>query len=136
MAEVKSSLTQLISAYQKHYKYSKIGNKEEISHYLLLFYSVECGIKAQYLKDYNGKTTEDFINLPTRKQYGHGHDILKWLKELKIPALIGDYKDNESRPIIQLHERLRYGVFSPQFEKEQIVLLKKIASFLTESLNS
>ncbi len=92
-----SSLTQLIDAYKKHHKHSKTENKEEISHYLLLFYAVECALKAQYLKKYTGKSTKDFITLPIGKQYGHGHDILKWIKELGIPASVVNYKEKPGR---------------------------------------
>lgn len=133
--EVISSVTQLMSAYRKHYNSSK-AEKEDISHFLLLFYAVECGVKAQYLKDYNGKTTDDFTTLPTKKKYGHGHHILDWLKELNIPATVGHFKDDENRPLFDLHERLRYGVFSERLEKDQIAFLKKIAAGLHQSLNS
>ena len=138
MKEVISTLTQLIDAYKKHHKHSKTENKEEISHYLLLFYAVECALKAQYLKDYNGKTTEDFVTLPTKQQYGYGHDILKWSKELKIPANVINFeeKPNAPRPLIKLHERLRDGVFSPKLEQDQIAALKSIANHLKDSLNS
>ncbi|MEY4905086.1 MAG: hypothetical protein RLZZ292_2901 [Bacteroidota bacterium] len=138
MKEVISTLTQLIDAYKKHHKHSKTNKKEEISHYLLLFYAAECALKAQYLKNYNGKTTEDFLRLPINQKYGHGHDILKWAKELNIPATVVKFKEkpDAARPLIQLHERLRYGVFSLRLEKEQIDALKNIVDHLKDSLNS
>ena len=140
--EVISTLEQLKTAYRKHYKHSKI-DKPDISHCLLLVYAVECGLKAQYLQDNNGKSTQDFTSLPVSKKYsndhkyGHGHSILEWVKEIKMPAtIIGTFKDDDTRPLKQLHERLRYGVFSPNLEKPQIDLLNKIAKALHFSLNS
>jgi hypothetical protein len=134
--EVISTVEQLKTAYRKHYKYSKV-DKQDISHCLLLVYAVECGLKAQYLQDHNGKTTQDFTSLPVGRKYsndhkyGHGHSILDWVRELKIPAnIIDTFKDDDKRPLKQLHERLRYGVFSPNGEKAQIDLLTKIAEAL------
>lgn len=138
MAEVHSKVSQLIAAYQKHHKCSQI-EKEQTSHQLLLFYAVECGLKAQYLMNYNRQSTEDFTNLMpiNNEKYGHGHDILSWVKSLNMPAtIIGDFKDNNKHPLKQLHERLRYGVNMPQDDKKQVVLLKRIADALKESLNS
>ena len=125
--EVISKVTQLISAYNKHYKYSKIP-QEQISHHLLLFYAVECGLKAEYLKTQGAQSTADFINSFPNNKYGHGHNILEWVKELKLPASIGSFTDNNNPlPLIQLHERLRYGTFSSVKEKDQIIILKNIA---------
>ena len=127
MADVVSRVTQLISAYQKHHKYSEIPQKQ-ISHHLLLFYAVECGVKALYLEENNGQSTADFVNFFPNKKYGHEHSILDWVKELNIPAnIVSGFTDDHKLPLVQLHQRLRYGTFSPVLEKNQIIFLKNIA---------
>jgi len=131
MAEVTSTLTQLVKAFKTHYKYS-VSTKEEMSHILLLFYAVECGLKAKYLKEFNGTSTADFETLPVLKKYGHGHNLWQWAVELKIPNM-GFKNDDKNRPISQMHERLRYGSYNEttvenvqkKFLKDIMVLLKK-----------
>ena len=133
MAEVISTLTQLVNAFKRHSKFSETKQQEN-SHLLLLFYAVECGLKAKYLKDNKSLTTKDFINLPIAKKHGHGHDLWEWIKVLKLPKF-AYHDDKNNRPIVQMHERLRYGAFSKaDVEKEQIKFLKEIAHHLKNEI--
>jgi hypothetical protein len=132
MADINSTLSQLIFAFKTHGKNSR--TKEDISHWLLLFYCVECGLKAKYLKGFNGLTTDDFESLPIKKKYGHGHDLSAWIKELKIPN-VGYIDDKNNRPIVRMHERLRYGTFtSASLEQSQINFLKAMLNHLSKQL--
>lgn len=134
MAEVTSTLTQLINAFKTHHKYSVAPNNEDISHILLLFYAAECGLKAKYLKEYNGNSTVDFETLPLQKRHGHGHNLWQWVVELKLPNM-GFKNDDKNRPISQMHERLRYGSFNATpIEKSQRKFLKDITTILKKEL--
>ena len=131
MADVKSTLTQLIKAFKIHGNNS-IASKEEISHLLLLFYAVECGLKAKYLKEFNGNSTSDFESLLAKK-YGHGHNIWQWVIELKMPNM--GFKNDNNRPISQMHERLRYGSYNETaLEISQKNFLKSITAVLKKEL--
>jgi hypothetical protein len=58
---------------------------------------------------------------------------MEWLKELKLPN--SGYTDNPATPIVQMHERLRYGVFgNSTYEKEQIKFLIDTLSTLKEKI--
>ena len=131
MSVVKVTLTQLVGAFRKHYAFSL--NEDEISHILILFYAVECGLKANYLKKYNRLNTDDFEILPVNRKFGHGHDLIAWVKDLKIPAL-GYIDDRKNKPIVQMHERLRYGTYSPKTEKSQVEFLRNLSAYLKKVL--
>ena len=132
MADVNSSLTQLVGAYKKHLKFSQTDKKEEISHYLLLFYAVECALKAKYLKDKNSNSTEDFRLLGLSK-HGYGHNLLEWQKALKMPNFW--YSEDVNMPIVQMHERLRYGTFgNSQKEQDQVKFLKDLVQCFKNNL--
>ncbi|WP_160715078.1 hypothetical protein [Chitinophaga solisilvae] len=131
MSVVKVTLTQLIGAFKKHYAFS--SKDDQISHLLILFYAVECGLKAKYLKKYNRLNTDDFETLPVNKKYGHGHDIYAWVKDLKIPAL-GYIDSRTNKPLVQMHERLRYGTYSAGTENLQVKFLRDLSLYLKKEL--
>ena len=91
MPEVVSTKDQLKRAYKAHKKHSTTSN-EDISHLLLLFYAVECGLKARYLWENKLSSTSDFETSNLNRKYGHGHDIFMWCKVLKIPRRLSDLK--------------------------------------------
>lgn len=82
------------------------------SHRLLLFYGVECGLKALLMAN---QKVEDSLGLPEALQFGH--NIREALKALRVPSLgvrvvmtrhgDGDQETVEAR---RLHEAFRYGV--------------------------
>jgi hypothetical protein len=128
MADINSSISQLVGAFKKHYKNSTT-TQEEISHWLLLFYAIECGLKAKYLRDKKLRDTADFESAGLNK-HGYGHHITEWQRQLKLPNF--GYEDDKTLlPIVQMHERLRYGIFgSSAREKEQIKYLKDLAQHI------
>lgn len=134
MAEIISTVSQMVSAFKKHYKISSpVGSTQEHSHLLLLFYAVECGLKAKYLREYNALNTSAFNALPVGKKYGHGHNIWEWVKALKLPD--NGFMDDKNVPILQMHEKLRYGTFSTgTIGNKQITFLKYLASILNKGL--
>ncbi|MEY4934560.1 MAG: hypothetical protein RIS64_919 [Bacteroidota bacterium] len=144
MADIHSGVSELVKAARKHYKFATVDiAKEDISHNLLLVYAVECGLKAQYLRKHSKISTAAFIDLPSfkvdNKKYGHEHDIMKWVKELSLPAHVkGSFRDSGNYPLESLHQRLRYGIVlrgrDMDSQKEQIAFLKRIMEALIENL--
>ncbi len=85
----------------------------EQSKYLLLFYAVECGLKAAYLRSRSFHRISQIRDEKLRKT----HDLQLLAKELRLPAaLIGDLsfrlrRDRSRRWLIdKAHEAWRYGV--------------------------
>lgn len=105
--EVKANFQQLKGAFKKHGKIADRGN--EGTHHLIRFYANECGLKALFLRDNNLDNTGEFTKNPGKK-YGYGHDLRKWVDELKIPAFVAPYEEQPNDPIKQVHEKLRYGL--------------------------
>jgi hypothetical protein len=124
--EIKANIPQLTKAFKAHGRISEAG--DTISHQLLRFYANECGLKAIFLKENKLQDTSAFEGQIGRK-YGHGHDLAKWINELKIPHFaIKKYSDNDNNPVRQVHEKLRYGIVSnghDEFLKGLYTLLKK-----------
>lgn len=123
--EIKATIPQLKGAFKAHGRTSEEGDKS--SHNLLRFYANECGLKALFLRENKLPDTGMFVTKPGKK-YGHGHDLVKWINELKIPGFALNYSDNENDPVRQVHEKLRYGLVSnnhDEFLKSLYSLLKK-----------
>lgn len=120
--------SQLKSAFRKHKKLGETGS--DISHYLLMFYAGECGLKSLYLDQERLRDTNDF-EVALGKKYGHSHDLQKWIDEIKIPKFSIKYKGRDDDPVSQIHERLRYGVDSKRNHKD---FLKTLNSLLNNYL--
>ncbi len=124
--EIKANIPQLKGAFKAHGRISEGG--EKISHQLLRFYANECGLKALFLNQNKLQDTGAFEGKFGRK-YGYGHDLVRWVNELKIPEFaMKKYSDHEQDPVRQVHEKLRYGVESKnhdEFLKGLYTLLKK-----------
>ncbi|MEQ8704936.1 MAG: hypothetical protein RIC19_13500 [Phaeodactylibacter sp.] len=105
--DVRATVPQLKGAFRAHGKVAEQG--EGISEKLLRFYANECGLKALYLKENKLNDTGDLEN-QIGKKYGHGHDLIRWMDDLKLPNFSFKYKDIPYDPVKQVHEKLRYGV--------------------------
>lgn len=133
MPKIITNSSQLQNAFKRHYK---IFKREETSpsYQLLLFYAVECGLKAKFLRDKKLNSTSDFQKVFSN-DYGHGHKIARWVAELKISASVANFVDDDSDPIEKVHEKLRYGSnLTPSKASLQIGYLKSIAVFLSKNL--
>ena len=131
---VHSTLTQLTSAYKAHYKLYKTASPPEPSHLLLLFYAVECGLKAYYLQENRLLSTEDFES-PTMNKYGYGHKLAEWVQEVRMPASAISFVDDPNDPIENMHEKLRYGVsLSHLTQKKQVDFLQQVINQLKGKL--
>ena len=128
--------SQLRNAFKAHQKVYQ-NDKDNPSCQLLLFYAVETGLKSLFLEKRKYRTTLDFQKaFGENKKYGHGHKILKWISELKIAAShIAVFSDDESDPIENVHEKLRYGsTLSGNIGKNQIAYLRSIATYLSKNI--
>jgi len=130
MADVHSTRTELEKASTEHFKVYNRAPAEP-SHQLLLFYAVECGLKARYLARESLLSTSDFTSKLPGKKYGHGHKIMDWIAELSIPAsALSQFAVDAAEPILQLHEKLRYGVTLSPHCIQQVAYLYSIAEFM------
>jgi hypothetical protein len=111
--KVHAGYSQFKKAFELHWEN---GSKEnDQSHYLLRFYSVECGFKSMYIhiKDkYHKKNSKDMPN--------HGHRLDSWIKELTLSAsriksppqfkLNSTINIKTPMTVYRAHEAWRYGV--------------------------
>lgn len=70
-------------SYRRHYKIYKETTGDSKSRRLLLFYSVECGLKSLLMKDLGNNTYEEFVQCcGNEKKELTGHNIRAMLKKL------------------------------------------------------
>jgi len=106
------------------------------SHYLLLFYAAECGLKSAWMRR-NRLLTTDQIRNPYLLQQS-GHDLRLWATELRLPAALIRttiqfrlQKDGRACPVSQAHEAWRYGVrMDPQQEQSLVRWIAKLCDWI------
>jgi hypothetical protein len=109
---VHAGISQLCKGFQKH-RCTELPLGP--SRNLLLFYAVECGLKAAWMNRRSLLKT-DQIDSSLLKSYGH--DLMFWAKELRLPAAVtqgGDQfrlrRNNKERySLVVAHQAWRYGV--------------------------
>ena len=79
MADIHSTQSELNTAFSDHLKVYGQG-KGKTSRQLLLFYAVECGLKARYLNREGLPSTAAFAGRLGNK-FGHSHNISRWVQE-------------------------------------------------------
>jgi hypothetical protein len=119
------------------------SNTEEdsISYNLLLFYAVESGLKAIYLRMNPLLKNTNEIRDRDLRSYG-GHSLYDWLKALKMPAAgIGNCqgfklkRDKSRHNSSRVHEAWRYGIaIEPDDEKKLVEWLKGLKGIIVEEL--
>lgn len=100
--------SELRRAYYAHKQVAAGGNS--MSHYLLRFYSVECGLKHVWMRECRFWTSKQCKT----EMEAFGHRLDKLVKELKLPAYIGSppqvkLSRGETVPTHLVHEGWRYG---------------------------
>lgn len=118
------------------------GATRKNPHRLLLFYAVECGLKAVWLKDQN-RTLFDHADIDKT-----GHNLRGILKDLKVGADLSLPENLRLRPVTRngtelprhgdvsiLHQAWRYGgeCVSP-IDQDCEVQLQKVASWIEGKL--
>ena len=114
MAVVHVSDRDLKRGYRYHVQAYKACPRPTNAHRLLLFYAIECGLKAILLQERKCKATDEFPRIVEL-----GHDLNKLLSELGIgptnPLLLPNAIKVKSKPprqpidISGLHQVWRYG---------------------------
>ncbi|MCI8514685.1 MAG: hypothetical protein HFI93_08720 [Lachnospiraceae bacterium] len=128
-------------SYRRHYKLYRETTGSEKSRRLLLFYSVECGLKSLLMKDLGKNTYEEFVKCCGKeKRELTGHNISEMMKELNPQR---EYclknitlKRGGSVPPKQFNELWRYGAASADGEAEEKAekTLVKIAEWIRTKL--
>jgi hypothetical protein len=117
------------------------GNGKTRSHYLLLFYAVECGLKSIYLD----KTCKLRIDQITNDSLKRSHHLLDWVRALNdvgayIPfGVQSSFRLNNNNfqwPIDRAHEAWRYGVrVNPVDEQRLVDWLRKVSKWIKENIH-
>ena len=126
-------------AFRQHARMAKDG--DSTSHYLLLFYAVECGLKSVYLRRrYPSRGTIASIS---DERLRASHDLALWIKELRLPAFIAGTnpnfrleRDRSSWSVDKAHQAWRYGVvIEVQDEQSLVCWLDNIRRWIEENIS-
>ena len=107
--------------------------------HLLLFYAVECGLKSVYLRRHRFRTTAQIQDPELQEK---GHDISRWVKELRLPASIlhagAEFRltrDGARYGIEMAHQAWRYGVSMEVTDEAGLLeYLRTVKNWVEEAL--
>lgn len=128
--------SELSRAYREHIATATAGTSS--THYMILFYAVECGIKSIYLTRNRVNTTD---KLPSH--LSGTHDLDKWIRELRLPAFIANRakvqffleRDGTSWSISEAHQVWRYGCkMNSTDEVAFVTWLNKINNWIQQNI--
>ncbi len=136
--KIHAGFSQFKKAFRDHWENGLKG--EDPSHYLLRFYSVECGLKSMYINEKDKTYKMNSKNMPD-----HGHRLDWWLEELMISAsdinpppkftLNSSINIKSPREIYRSHEAWRYGVkMEPTKEKLLLEWFDKAEKYIKDYL--
>jgi hypothetical protein len=120
---------QLRRSFFQHVEQAKKGTSP--SHYLLLFYAVECGLKSIYIERAPRwvKTTSDIPDEALRRS----HDLDNWAQKLRLSIYVTRVntsfrlrRDNSSWSISYAHEVWRYGIAMHPADEQRLVRWLKL----------
>lgn len=111
-------------SYRRHYKMYKETSGNDKTRRLILFYSVECGLKSLLMKDSGNNTYEEFVQYcGSEKRELAGHNISAMLKELNprddFHLKKVSLKRGGSVPSKQFNELWRYGAATMDNNEEE-----------------
>lgn len=123
--------SELLYAFKAHSKFSKSN--------LLLFYTVECGLKYLYLRSNKTprmQTTNDFEI--------RNHDLTALISHCKLPKQITIKNECRTKrdpreiiPLLQIHQAWRYGVvLLPEDEKLIVDGLNNLVTYIKGKIQS
>lgn len=126
-------------SYRRHYKLYQSTHVSDKTRRLVLFYSVECGLKSLLMKEKGKNTYEEFESCSDRSLIGH--DIKAMLKEVNprnefVLKNISLDKGGGSVPPKKFNELWRYGATVADVEEEEKAekILVKIAEWIQSRL--
>jgi hypothetical protein len=132
--------SELGKAFRKHTEIFESGTSS--SHFLLLFYAVECGLKALYIRE-NKLIDTGRIQDKSLTENDSGHNLGIWAKAVKIPAKEGNLgfclgparRNSERWSISKAHQAWRYGAAMNREDEDKIVTwLKNIDKLIKENI--
>jgi hypothetical protein len=129
---------QLRRAFFTHSKQAKKGTSS--SHYLLLFYAVECGLKSIYIE--RAPTRIRTIRDLSDERLRRSHDLARWALELRLPSVITRAntsfrlrRDKSSWSIEYAHEAWRYGIAMHSADEQRLVRwLNEVYKWIEEKI--
>lgn len=137
MTKIHIGQSELINAFKTHARFAK--EEQTPSHKLLLFYSVECGLKAKLLKNSSRFNTQYLTDGDLTHDLGH------LIKEARLPPMgeemptnfqLKNFKkdrDKENYHISDAHQIWRYGrTIKERDEQKLITWLEKVEEKLQE----
>jgi hypothetical protein len=144
---IHASDSDLRQAFHKHY--SAVQETKEACSYLLLFYSVECGLKSILMKRKRLTSTAQI-----QDQTLLSHNFAPLIKELRLPrSIVGDtghtndrsqpklpnfrlHRDSSSWEMSEAHQAWRYGIrVNSQDQKILVEWLEKVCIWIKENGN-
>ena len=149
MAHIHVTPREYRKAFQNHREFALLGTSGGASCYLLLFYSVECGLKSLYCEALRPdvKSTQDL----DPDHFLFKHDLNRIILELKLSAhdvpaspkvKVSMYADKIQKkefkeiPIDRVHEVWRYGKsLEAASEESTVEWLEKLIEFLEGRLS-
>ncbi|MCP4107857.1 MAG: hypothetical protein GY749_20320 [Desulfobacteraceae bacterium] len=131
-----AGFSELKNAFHLHGRVAENGTSP--SYFLLLFYAVECGLKARILKNLN-KTK---LSQLEEKDDIISHDLTFMVKKLRLPLAITSentnfhlQKDNSSYSVKYAHEAWRYGIAVNEADQRKLTdWLKQIQEWLKRNM--
>lgn len=141
MAKINVKRREYQESFKKHYKVYRSTEflKENNTRRLILFYSVECGLKCLILKKTGKNTYEELCEYAriSNKREICGHNIKAMLKELDLTFTLKSIKLNKNVGAKQIapkeyNQLWRYGIQTKNERDEQQVeeVLNKIAEMI------
>lgn len=128
-------------SYRRHYKMYKETTGNSKSRRLLLFYSVECGLKSLLMKELGNNTYEEFVQCCGREKKDlTGHNISAMLKKLNPHSSYClrniHLKRGGCVPPEKFNELWRYGAETEDGDEEEKVekTLARIAEWIHTKL--
>jgi hypothetical protein len=133
---VHAGISELRKSFRRH---RRTDLPQGPSRNLLLFYAVECGLKATWM-DKTRLLNTDQIDLDLLKSYGH--DLMFWAKKLNVPATViqggQQFRSRNKKKQYDLrkaHEAWRYGVeVDPTDEQQVAACLERVWQWAREEL--
>jgi len=127
---IDAGLNELKHSFSEHSRAAQTGSSS--SHFLLLFYAVECGLKACILKFYRKIKISQIKNQDITT-----HDLAFLVQELKwrMKDITFRLESGSARSIGDAHQAWRYGIsIDGDDEKKVIEWLKQVQKKIKEEI--
>ncbi|MGE5343303.1 MAG: hypothetical protein ACM3SY_17680 [Candidatus Omnitrophota bacterium] len=127
--KISVSQTEMEKAFRTHKSvWEKDQKNPNHSHKMVLFYAVECGLKAYYMK----KKGLEFSSDANDSVHRYSHNLNELLKKLDLSPRIPNIGKNLESPLsaVHLHTAWRYGKILDN--EEESLCIQKLTNILVE----